>query len=243
MSTSTLSTSTSTSAPSSTLTTPSLPPPWYRLTPFYNKVPAEIQSSIVKFSGPFTWFINGTLTEDEIKKYKDAIWIEALSINWEGDLTLLPPDPIIIYDELAIVTSRTLYENLGALKPEWKDLDEIQNDFKDATKWKWSEFESDDFHLAAQQDLFFQNVLYKLQQRLIQIPLRNLWMEEIPDWMKQDKQKLFCLAACFNHYKLLQMMLVELQDDPQLACISGICLTMIASRGFMEVMRLLLSVD
>ncbi|KAL2915747.1 hypothetical protein HK105_204693 [Polyrhizophydium stewartii] len=61
----------------------------------WDRLPRELRDMALAAAGPFTQFINGALMVAELRTLapalKEALWTDALELDWDGDLRWLPP--------------------------------------------------------------------------------------------------------------------------------------------------------
>ncbi|KAJ3316624.1 hypothetical protein HDU76_001666 [Blyttiomyces sp. JEL0837] len=86
---------------------------------------------------------------------------------------------------------------------------------------------------------FFESI----DQLFFHIPLRQMWLDELPDWMLQDKIKLFAVAACRGHIQLVEYLLQELQGHPKLSHVATYILRIAVCYGDIDVVLMLLDID
>ncbi|KAJ3305676.1 hypothetical protein HDU76_004972 [Blyttiomyces sp. JEL0837] len=209
-----------------------LPAPYRRRLFLGKKLPPEVQSIIIEHANPLTWFINDLFTKEEVAKFSEEIWRETLRIDWPGNLSRLPKDGFpTIKTGLGLVTSRTMYRRL--CEKAWLNWITSKVALKKHVMWRWDIPETDDE--------------CEIYRGFIQIPLRQLWFNELPEWITEDKLKWLCIAVCGSHERLVEivlgMLLTAGDENDMLATVATYCLEFAVESGNLNIVGMLLQID
>ncbi|KAJ3318883.1 hypothetical protein HDU76_000700 [Blyttiomyces sp. JEL0837] len=111
------------------------------------------------------------------------------------DLTRLPDDKFpTILNGLDQITSRTVYQQLCQRREDLAGMSRLQQIF-----------ESTNFWVTKDKTLSFHDIHYSIIPKLlINIPMRQHWMDELDGINDLDQLKLFFVAGCCGHFELFQ---------------------------------------
>ncbi|KAJ3281793.1 hypothetical protein HDU76_008846, partial [Blyttiomyces sp. JEL0837] len=107
----------------------------------WNRIPFEIKINILSHSDPLTKHLNNPTTNMTPSQAR-SIWLEAFRQDWAGDLALLPKYGFpSIYNGLAEVRSRSMYDQLCQLRPDLchPTAIHLQVYLTDNTRYGWFE--------------------------------------------------------------------------------------------------------
>ncbi|KAJ3277254.1 hypothetical protein HDU76_010457, partial [Blyttiomyces sp. JEL0837] len=148
---------------------------------------------------------------------------------------------------LDLVTSKSTYKRLCALREDLPYLTRIKNDFDNPQLWRFAfrDEQDDDQDFDANSRSMFEKLLKDLEPKLIHIPLRNMWMDELPEWMTAHKIRLFTIAACSGHQHLLRSVVLEFESEGYdiSAHLATFCLRYAVINGDTKVVEILLGID
>ncbi|KAJ3331125.1 hypothetical protein HDU76_004034 [Blyttiomyces sp. JEL0837] len=199
----------------------------------WDLIPPEVKEHIFNCSDDLlTRYLNHLLTHAEIETHGNEIWRIAIKTEWDEDLSTLPPNHFpTIKTGLELVASRQVYIRLCTFRPDLINTNHLKDQF-DPTK-------------VANEDRPMEKLgtlLDCLSDLLIHVPLRQQWYDGIPEWLKNDKLTLFCVAACFGHNALLESLLTdpELRNNHTDSSLATICLKFAVRFGDQHTVSLLL---
>ncbi|KAJ3331757.1 hypothetical protein HDU76_002313, partial [Blyttiomyces sp. JEL0837] len=167
-------------------------------------LPPELQEQIFNNTDIPTRFINKyPVTDSEIEENAQGIWIAVINTNScnQLDLTRLRNSEFpTILDGLDQVTSREVYHDLCKRKPHLAGIEYFQKAFE--YKVVWNKLEMED--TSGTLDVSSQIHVYRIPKRLIHIPMRQYWTDELNGLNDLDQLKLFLVAGSCCHLKLFQ---------------------------------------
>ncbi|KAJ3327058.1 hypothetical protein HDU76_012399, partial [Blyttiomyces sp. JEL0837] len=221
-------------------------------------LPIEIRSQIIQDAGPLTLFLNNMLTESDIEKYGEQIWLDAFDVNWTGDFSILPQSHFpTTHHGLSKVRSKTIYKKLCQLRPDLatpsvdQSSESKNTDFK-KTFWLYS-IEKEEYEFYGWR--WVDNRRKEMERNLIHTVMRNNWIDELPEWMlkKEDEDdegelyRLSALAGWFGHLEFLKWLIIEIckdmQTDEFLMATLQFCLDGACRNGYLEMVQYLFTFD
>ncbi|KAJ3299451.1 hypothetical protein HDU76_006301, partial [Blyttiomyces sp. JEL0837] len=171
-----------------------------------------------------TSYLNNRLSEEEVKAKGNDIWSEAFHQDWQGDLNLLPQDGFpTAFTGLCNVKTRSMYERLCQHRPDLAGIPDSLRVYLRANKRYGYFSESDhrpivllddddeiehrhDTSLSYYKQPVYQNVL---SIPLIQIAMRQCWIEDLQPLIKLNPHRLFLLAINMRHEELAIKMIQD----------------------------------
>ncbi|KAJ3268503.1 hypothetical protein HDU76_011414, partial [Blyttiomyces sp. JEL0837] len=185
-----------------------------------------------------TRFINNQpLTESEIEEKAHEIWRTVINTNsWDLDLSILPKDKFpTILNGVNKVNRIDAYHQLYKMRPDLAGIDHLQTLIKSSNFWnilgldyREDSFSFNDIH---------QNEIPKL---LINIPMRQFWMDELTELDNLDQRALFVIAGSCGHLELFQHLYkkIYLNGTPSINSeADSIILLLAAERGFIDIIQ------
>ncbi|KAJ3305674.1 hypothetical protein HDU76_004970 [Blyttiomyces sp. JEL0837] len=158
-------------------------------------------------------------TKEEVATFSEEIWGETLRIDWPGNLSRLPKDGFsTIKTGLDLVTSRSMYHRLCLLRQDLAVLTDLKRQSTNEGMWRWDLSEDDDYRNFRGR---FVSFFSDLGSRLIQIPLRQCWYNELPEWITEDK----------------------LKDNDMLPNVATYCFDLAVETGSLSIVGTLLKID
>ncbi|KAJ3288161.1 hypothetical protein HDU76_007725, partial [Blyttiomyces sp. JEL0837] len=182
-----------------------------------NRLPAEVIDLVYENTDILTKYLNNRLTNTEIETQGNDIWSEAFRQDWQGDLNLLPQDGFpTALTGLCNVQTRSMYERLCQHRP---DLAGISDSFKvylraDTRYGYFSKSDhrpivllddDDDVEIGLGTPLVnYEKPVYEdvLSKPVIQIAMRQCWIEDLQPLIKMNRNRLFLLALKMRHDEL-----------------------------------------
>ncbi|KAJ3329221.1 hypothetical protein HDU76_008373 [Blyttiomyces sp. JEL0837] len=229
-------------------------------TSLWDRLPTEIKEQIFNKTDIPTRFLNNQiLTKPEIEKYARDIWIVVINTNsWDNDVSILPQEAFpTILNGLDKVQSREVYHQLSKMKPDRAGLQHLHKLF--ATEDFWMAYFTDDLDDCVtsgwnipRSGIFEEHD--KIPQLLINIPMRQFWVDELTEALKDmDSLKLFFVAGSCGHFELFQYLYNDIFTHPlQVKTSSAISqihllkmyryiITAASERGFTTIIQFLLT--
>ncbi|KAJ3331893.1 hypothetical protein HDU76_001925 [Blyttiomyces sp. JEL0837] len=181
----------------------------------WDRLPFEIKDKIINEADIPTRFIhNYPLTKSEIESNATDIWIAVIVSNsWHLDLTTLSRDKLpTILNGLDRVTSREVYHQLCKKKstdPESGTLAARNEAFEDLAKAFnnnafWSSLKMKDIEAMDVSIYAFHIHRFVIPTLLLNIPMRQFWMDELDGVKDLDQLQLFFVAGTCGHYELFR---------------------------------------
>ncbi|KAJ3271596.1 hypothetical protein HDU76_011014, partial [Blyttiomyces sp. JEL0837] len=203
------------------------------------RLPTEVIDAIFDHGDPLTQFINNRLSDDEVKSKATDIWNAAFEQDWAGDLNLLPQHGFpSILNGLSKVTSRSMHDRPCSIRPDLVDnnhalkvflynnpnygklavapstelnpydirpiiLADYTIDHWDPKGDKTTNLDTEEAKIAIIQN--------KLSYQLIQIPLRQCWMEDFQHLISIDPKNFVIMAIILGHLELVKRLVDEIK--------------------------------
>ncbi|KAJ3267635.1 hypothetical protein HDU76_011698, partial [Blyttiomyces sp. JEL0837] len=197
---------------------------------------------------PLTRSLNNLLSSTETRDHANLLWNLAFKFNSKDILARLPQLALpTILNGLCNVHTRSMYINLCKLRPMLGNIKLIHQHFTNETLWAWTLPSTP--NIKHHFDIYVKS-LSQIDDLFIHIPMRQCWMDELPDFMVKDKLKLFITAGCFGHCDLFRRLKSEffVPKDilPWISSFSTLCqfiLQVAVERGFADVVSILVKVS
>ncbi|KAJ3331746.1 hypothetical protein HDU76_002302 [Blyttiomyces sp. JEL0837] len=196
------------------------PPRLRKTVSLWDTTPPEIKNEIFTHTDPLTRFLNNQSTKKDIETEQPMfVWLEALTSNWKGDLSLLPIDkfPKIMGGLGDYVKTKTMYRRLLKLRPDCGPggNSKIRSIFTNESLWTWM-FRTADGNLNNIDFPRYERTIHtcicaaiNTGDSFLHIAMRNDWYNLYPRWMIAEKMKLCIMAGWNGHLKLLLVLLSE----------------------------------
>ncbi|KAJ3329717.1 hypothetical protein HDU76_007309 [Blyttiomyces sp. JEL0837] len=177
----------------------------------WDKLPVKIKTIIVKKADIVTRFLNNDMPAAEIAGHGIKIW--RLVFEWDLvdiDFGLLPSEHLpTMHNGLGLVKSKQMYQKLCLLRPDLIKADLLEAYLlSDRDQLK---------RFLSPSTVTAETVLTTLSSALINIVLRNEWIEELPSWWIQSYNtdnhnqmvRIFVLACCMGHVNVARTLYNE----------------------------------
>ncbi|KAJ3316236.1 hypothetical protein HDU76_001957 [Blyttiomyces sp. JEL0837] len=209
-----------------------------RYTNHLDKLSPELYSLILNYADTLTRFLNNHIPEHMVGEpdVMVEIWCQAFKMDWQGDLRLLPfggfPD---VRNGLCLVQSKSMYRRVCELRPDLNRNDILRAYFINDSRRGWVVFGSDSINGAfsnefdddySKTDLegidmlgdrlgYSVPLISTLYKHLINVPLRNGWLEELdPVIVNAPPILLAHFALVHGHLKLYQELVHQNEGRP-----------------------------
>nr|KAJ3412447.1 hypothetical protein HK105_002347 [Polyrhizophydium stewartii] len=159
-------------------------------------MPTEIQRKVLYAAGPFTKFVNGRLLKAELRclpmKQREQVWQDALDVNWQQDLRLLPP---IDHNKAKLsLPSRAMLDRLRGV---WKDFEWIDAVIRHGWLDMVADCPADDVARAAAKQGAVELLLHAIDVRKSGVPIKSLVSN----------------AAHNGHFELVKLLMDRVPDE------------------------------
>ncbi|KAJ3292673.1 hypothetical protein HDU76_007141 [Blyttiomyces sp. JEL0837] len=178
----------------------------------WDVLPVEIREQIFKQTDIPTRFLNNQpLTDDEIRRYAPGIWITIVKTNsWDLDLTNLTNQskyhsPTIV-NGLDQITSRDQYYEFSKRRSDVSGVEPLRSALNDDGFWMQLHNVGDKYNCS-------QIHMMLIPKLLINIPMRQYWMDELEALNDLDQLKVFFVAGSCGHLELFQHLYNKLFTD------------------------------
>ncbi|KAJ3333187.1 hypothetical protein HDU76_010791 [Blyttiomyces sp. JEL0837] len=182
----------------------------------------EIKHMILIQCDILTQYLNGLLTESQIKFYTSQIWNSAIEYDFRGDFHLLPASGFpTINTGLEKVTFKRLYRRLCKFRPDLAATEKFQTFIENSYLWWWTDVNDDNASRVRSERSFkdwyraeisfkdWYQALLDMDSFLIHVPMRQGWSDELCEFLKLDKIKMLIFTGCRGHLKLFKKSMTE----------------------------------
>ncbi|KAJ3286316.1 hypothetical protein HDU76_007991 [Blyttiomyces sp. JEL0837] len=221
----------------------------------WDTLPTEMKDQIISNTSIPTRFINSyPLTKAEIDANAHDIWLAVIKTNsWNLDLSVLPEKSFpTILNGLDQVTSREGYKRLCEMRPDLAGIDYVKQRL---SAYRLQQLAYTDNALEDSHTLFVWarvNVYSLLPKPLINIAMRNCWMDELNNVFDNNLDDLYQLlmAGSCGHLKLFQHLFNKVFKDqdiidtskPALLSLSKmfcVMITQVSAQGWLDIIKFL----
>ncbi|KAJ3297199.1 hypothetical protein HDU76_006638, partial [Blyttiomyces sp. JEL0837] len=179
----------------------------------WDTLPTEIKTHILKFAfiqNILTRHLHTTLSTTELSTHANELWKQAVDLDLDIDLSLLPLDQLPnIKNGLCNVRSLSMYHRLMMARTDLNVI-ALKRILEDEMLWRWIErpYSVRDQQILQSREKL-KSRLFDVRGLLIHIPMRRCWMSELPaSFMKPEYQiRLFVIASRFGHVDFAKTLL------------------------------------
>ncbi|KAJ3334043.1 hypothetical protein HDU76_012573 [Blyttiomyces sp. JEL0837] len=201
------------------------------------RLPQEVVYIILDHSDPLTQHLNDYIKQSNITRPKVAeIWAVAFSIDWSGDLNLLPSFGFpTTYDGLCQVHTKSMYKRVCLRRPDLAvetDLLKVylvdnthygflyntynyNNDVKEIRLLEDTDYIDPNGRSIFHERDFKEKVtvIKKLAALLVNIPMRHCWMEsrQLQKMVERNPGHVALMAIVLGHLGLLRRLVEEMK--------------------------------